>query len=213
MIAKKRSKENPITIEDLENLNERPYKIIEAKIKDGFCDFVYEIKRGVGTGQRHSVGDKKNIILDDLRDAFADLRVHLAFIDDAFTSLANANFNDLKNHEITHDYNVTSFKIKEKKGYQTIQLFGEKRVALGYESIDSVEVSLDNLGGYQWYNELNEAALKACKEVSLYAEGKCTPVKQEEDPKPEKQQAGLFDGEVEGKTEKVSDNDLEAAEV
>lgn len=60
--AKKGSKENPVTKEELENLDARNYKILEAQIKDGFCNYKFEITSGVGAGQVHSVSDKKNVV-------------------------------------------------------------------------------------------------------------------------------------------------------
>lgn len=206
---RKGTKENPVTLDELNNLNQRNYKIVEATLSDDFCNYKFEIIRGVGLGQIHGVTDKKNIIEDDLRDAVAKFRVHMAVIDHAF-KLSGIEIDDIDkfhSHELTQNYMVSGFKIKDKKGYTTIQLIGEKHVTMGWETITTPEISLDNLGGYVWYNELKEAGDHACEEVALYGEGKCTPVKAPEE-KPEKDQPNLFDKnkEVDAELEETLEN-------
>jgi hypothetical protein len=195
--AKKGTKENPATLEDIQNLNTRNYRIVEATLSDQFCNYKFEIIKGVGLGQIHGVTDKKNIVEDDLLEAFNKFRVHLAFIDNVF-SHSGIDIDDIDkfhSHDLTTDYRVSGFKIKSKKGFETIQLIGEKHVPMGWESIDSPEISLDNLGGYTWYNELLTAANNAREEVALYGEGKCTPVKPPEEEKTNINQANLWDAE------------------
>jgi hypothetical protein len=211
--AKKGSKENPIAIGELDNLNQRNYKIVEATVKDGFCNYKFEITNGVGAGQVHSVTDKKNVVDQDLYEAFSKFNAHLAVIDRAFkhSGIEVKDIDKMHGHKLSTDYRVFSFKMKDKKGYETIQLFGEKHVDLGFETIDSPEISLDNLGGYDWYNELQEAASNALEEVALYAEGKGTPVEPKEE-KPDKAQMGIFDGS-ETEVSEEEENELAGAKV
>lgn len=212
--AKKGSKENPITLQDLENLNQRNYKIVEARISDGFCNYKFEIIRGVGAGQVHSVTDKKNIINDDMYTAFGKLRAHMAVIDRAFkhSAIEVEDIDSMHSHELSHEYNVVGFKMKDKKGYETIQLMGEKHVDQGWATITTPEISLDNLGGYKWYNELLTAANNVQEEVALYAEGKCTPIEPKEE-KPLKKEPSLFAVDTESTVSQDEENELEQAKI
>ena len=54
---------------------EKPFIISSAKIKDDYCEYSYEIKKGIGYGDTHSVKGK-GIINDDLRKAMNKLNVH-----------------------------------------------------------------------------------------------------------------------------------------
>lgn len=211
--VKKGTRQNPVTVEEMENPNARSYRIVEASLKDDFCNYKFEVLKGVGLGQVHSVTDKKNIIDEDLRKAFQKFRVHLAFIDDVF-KIAGINVDDIDKfhkHDHTIDYTVSGFKMKSRKGYETIQLIGEKHVAMGWEPIETPDIILDNLGGYQWYNELLDAANNAREEVALYGEGKCTPVEAPKEEPKDKDQGDLFGQQSEVDPE--MENALEGAKV
>lgn len=193
--------------------NKRSYMIMIASIKDDFCDYKYEVTGGIGIGDKHSV-DGTGIIDDDLRDAFAKFNVHLAVMDEVFkhSDIEIDDIDQFHVHELTLLYRVKSFTIKRSKGYESIQLKGEKYVssASGWMGLVSPEIALDNLGGFKWYNELKAAADHAREEVALYKEGKYTAPKEEE-PKPDKKQIGLFDTGKEEDTE--MENELEGAKV
>ncbi|MES2395636.1 MAG: hypothetical protein V4549_06520 [Bacteroidota bacterium] len=169
-------------------LDEKPFKIMSASIVDDFCNYAFEIKSGVGIGDRHTV--KGNGIVDqDMKDAFERLNVHLAAIDDVFkhSGIEVSNIDKLRPHVLTGDYEVTGFKIFALGENEAIVLIGHKHVSCSGERMDlqTPKIPLDNLSSYQWYNELKEAADEARLEVELYKGGKCTKVEEsdEEDPK------------------------------
>lgn len=191
--GKKGSKDNPVTItaaklkamaEGLEL--KRPFDITAALIKDGFCNYSYEIIEGVGLGDSHAVKGS-GLIEDDMRNAFAVFNVHLAVIDDVFkhSDIEFDDVNKMHAEELTGLYHVTGFKIKGSKDNESIILVGNKYVsqAGGRLELETPKIPLDSLSSYKWYNELKTAADKARLEVALYKEGKYTAVEiiEEED--------------------------------
>lgn len=54
-MAKKGTKENPVTLKEFKkavelSITPRSFSIIEATIKDEFCNYKYEVTEGVGIG-------------------------------------------------------------------------------------------------------------------------------------------------------------------
>jgi hypothetical protein len=188
---------------------DRGFSIIEAVVKDEFCNYKYEVTEGIGVGDQHTVTGT-GIVEDDMMHAFAKFNVHLAVIDEVFKN-SKTEVEDIDmfhNHELTLLYRVNYFKIKSSKGYETIVLKGTKYVssAGGWMELKSPEITLDNLSSYNWYNELKDAANNAREEVALYKEGKYTAVEKE---KEEKKQPDLFDE----KNNESIESDLEGAKV
>jgi hypothetical protein len=227
-MARKGSKENPLTISDLEALNkkfkkegdddtdiqDRVINIIAAKIKDGLCHYSYEILEGVGEGATHNVKGP-GIIKDSLRKAFERFRVHLAVIDDAFknSGVEIEDIDQFHGHELTGNYVVDGFKIKGSAENESIILLGNKYVssAGGRMELASPKIPIDNLSSYKWYNELKELATNARKEVEKYNAGNYTPIEKEEEPIPSAKQTTIldqFDVVV-----SHSDNEFEGAEI
>lgn len=194
-MAKKGSKENPITTEDLENLEKPPYLIIEAALKDGFCNYTYEVAKGLGEGDKHAVKGS-GLVKDDMNNAFHAFNVHLACIDDVFkhSGIEIENIDDYHTHELAGLYSVTAFSIKGSEESESIILTGTKYLSCGGRiQIPSPKIPLDNLSSYKWYNELKAAADRAREEVALYKEGKYEPVEVEEPVKPTHKQLTIGD--------------------
>lgn len=189
--SKKGSKENPLGSDEPKGIieNRRQFEITQATIKDDFCNYSFEIIAGVGIGDTHNVKGKAGIIKDTMRTAFSKFNVHLAVIDDAFKN-SGIEIEDIDmqhNHDLTLCYNVTGFTIKGGKDNESIVLSGNKYVssAGGRMELESPKITIDNLGGYKWYNELATAAENAREEVALYKEGNYVPVKEDiEEPDP-----------------------------
>lgn len=172
-----------VTDVDIEEASEFPYKIKEASIKDEVCNYAYEITRGIGIGDTHSV--KGSGIIDRaLAEALSKFNVHLAVIDDAF-KLSEIEVDDIDkfhNDDLALLYTVTGFKIKGSSDSESIVLIGHKYLSTGGRmELESPKVSIDNFSSYKWYNELKAAADHVRREVSLYKEGKCTIPEVEED--------------------------------
>jgi hypothetical protein len=216
---KKGTKENPVTLSDLKRVSEiilgeddRPFLIKEAAIKDDFCNYRYEITKGVGLDDTHKV-DGKGIIKDDMRDAFSQLNVHLACIDEVFkhSGVEVEDINKMRSDELTFLYHVTGFKIKGGKDDESIILLGHKYLssAGGRMELETPKISLDNASSYKWYNELKTAADQARREVELYKEGKYTPVEVEEEE--DANQIKMFDNAAEEteKQEVVEETELD----
>jgi hypothetical protein len=202
--AKKGSKENPITEKELKQAiqkavgasiddneedkdNEetnRSYKITSASIKDDFCNYRCEITRGVGLNDGHDV-DGKGLVLDDLKDAFVKFRVHMAYVDGVFRyrGLVVKDIDAYHDDEFVSHYVVTGFKIYGSGDNEAIVLMGNKYCP-GFSErmkVTTPRIGMDNLSGYNWYNEIKAAADVAREKVALYKEGNCIVVKDEED--------------------------------
>jgi hypothetical protein len=164
---------------------EKNYRILDSKIKDDLCEYRYEITGGVGLGDPHNVKGH-NIIQDEMREAFAKLRPHLAVIDDTFKNkgIEVDDIDKFHGHEITGLYVVTGFKLKGDDDALVVILFGNKYLTSGARmELECPPIPLDNLSSYHHHNEL-KAAIEDCRyEVALYKEGYYVPVKveQEED--------------------------------
>lgn len=215
-MAKKGSKENPITTKDLAKVvamaaGERTYSIMQAAVKDNFCNYNYEVTAGIGIGDTHTVKGT-GIVKDDLLNAFAKFNVHLAVIDEVFkhSEIEIDDIDMFHGHELTELYRVEFFKVKSSKGYDCISLKGKKYVssAGGWMDLQTPEIALDKLSGYKWYNELKTAADNARNEVALYKDGKYTPVEKDDDEFKDKKQGDLFDEDHAG-----IDYELENAKV
>jgi hypothetical protein len=177
--AKKGTKENPVTEQEIEEIlteeKKRPYKVTEAVIVDDFCNYKYEMTEGKGPYDKHKV-DGKGIIVDDMRDIFQELRVHMAAVYGVF-SLQGMEIKDIDQHHndpVTAEFHVNGFKIKGGEDMESISLIGSKHIACvgGRMSLVTPWIDISTLSSYQWHNELKELADKAREEVALYKEGK-----------------------------------------
>lgn len=206
MAKAQRNKTITLSPEDLERIARKneieaaiagvslPYKIIEASIKDDFCDYKYEITNGTGIGATHKVDDP-NIIYVDLKKAMTKFNVHLAVIQCAFLH-SNIEVDDIDkfhDHDITGTFAVTGFKISGSTEDERIQLIGIQysSVANGRSDIKTHKIPMDQLGGYKWYNELRTVSDLVRREVSLYKEGFYVPATEEEEVKEDPAQLAL----------------------
>ncbi|HXR85051.1 MAG TPA: hypothetical protein VN722_12115 [Hanamia sp.] len=191
--AKKGSKENPITSQDLENIankvlgidfEKRDYSITEAAIKDDFCNYSFEVVKGIGIGDKASIKGKAGTIKESLRKAFTKFNVHLAFMDDVFKN-SNIEIEDIdKLHDDEHTslYSVTGFKINGGDENESIILVGNKYISSGGRiTLETPKIFIHEHSGYKWYNELKQAADIARNEVAKYKEGNYIPVVEDED--------------------------------
>lgn len=160
------------------------YAIKEASIKDDFCNYTFEITEGVGQGASHKVVGP-GIVKEELIDAFRNLIVHMAVIDDGFQHerFKDTDISALANDEIVASYMVNQFKIKGAGDAESIQLIGNKYVnsVRGRMEVKTPFIELDNLSSYKWHNELKAAADEARLQVSRYNDGYYTPVKQSDE--------------------------------
>ncbi len=156
----------------------KPIEIISAKIVDDFCEYSYEVKTGVGTGDTITVkNNKSKLINEDMRIAFFKLNVHLAVIDDVFahSNKEFGNINKMHNDELSTLYIVNQFKVKGSEENKTVSLAGYKTLNIGnVMDLVSPKVDLSGMGGYAWYNELSESLNNVISEVEQYMNGKFT---------------------------------------
>jgi len=204
-MTKKGSQENPIVLDAAKILSisnykpsipDRSYRILNATLKDGFVNYGYEITEGVGLGDIHNVKGK-GIIESDLEEAWAEMNIHLALMDDIFKigKVKFTNINEIKVHEYALLFQLTGFKISGAFDSESIVLTGTKYIkGLGRQAVEMPKVAMDNLSSYKHYAELKYTIDWVRDEVCLYKEGKYTPVETEDDEeKPDPKQAKIFD--------------------
>lgn len=163
---------------------EASVEITGAEIKDDFCNYSYNVTAGAGIGD--AITRKgKGIISDDLKNALARFNAHLAAIDDAFKGAKKkpTEFDELINHELAANYNVSGFKLKGGDDQRQISLSGQKQISCSGDmmKISTPYIPLE-LSSYAWSEELANAANEVISEVEQYRCGKCTPVQETEDP-------------------------------
>lgn len=211
-MAKSKEKQNGLSefISDL-----REISIREAVIKDGICNYSYDILQGVGEGATHSVKGP-GIVKKELTDAYERLNVHLAAIDEIFkhSAIEVTDIDKLHKHDLTGLYDVTGFKIKGSIECESIILSGTKYVSSAGGRIDmkTPKIDLDNLSSYKWYNELKDAINEVRRGVEKYHGGYYDPIEVEtdEDEKENKKQGKLFAKDA---AAEVLDQDFENAAV
>lgn len=186
----RKSKKNKKRTIDLSVLNfhtgddGRTFRITKAVIKDGVCNYSYEITSGQGAGDTHEVKGS-GLIKESLAEAFDTLRVHLANLDDAFrrSGIEIEDINDHSTSEIAMDYFVEGVLIKGGHSDESLIIAGTKfsATAHGRIGIQTPKIALDNLSSYKFYMELKKAADEVRNEVALYKGGNYTVIRDEED--------------------------------
>lgn len=156
---------------------ELDYQITSATIKDGVCNYSYEVTEGVNAGDTHNVKGT-GLVMEDLERAFARLNVHMAMLDDVFkhAKVAIENIDAMRGHELALLYTLTGITFKGSAEDESIVLIGYKAISFSGEHIElkSPRIPLNNTSSYPFVKELNQCAQDARNEVMLYAEGKFT---------------------------------------
>lgn len=184
----------------------RSVAIKEAKIKDDFCNYTYEISGGKSVGFIHNVSGK-GVIEDDLRTAFSRLNVHLAVIDDVYkhSDTQIGDIDKMHNDDLALLYTCTGFKVQGDEDNENIVLMGTKYLSSGARmELKTPKIPIDNLSSYPWHNELKTEADKCRDEVALYHYGYFTPV-QEEEPQEDPAQSKIEFGKADKKGAEVVD--------
>lgn len=187
-MAKKKNKSTEIADQIIDMLEQKKeFGIVNAVIKDDFCNYSFEIYEGVGLGDTHNVKGS-GIVDQDMIIAFQVFNRHLAAIDDVFkhSETEVENIDLMENNELSALYSVNGFSIHGSSENESIVLSGNKYVNSSGGRIDlkTPRIPLDGLSSYRWWNELKTASDNARKEVELYKLGKCTPPEKEEKANP-----------------------------
>lgn len=165
-----------LTIEMEDKAPEKPVLIRNAALKDGMCNYGYEINQGQLKGDVIPNRKGSNIVHKDMNEAFAALSVHLACIDDAF-KYAGVNpetpLDELAQTELAGLFRATGIKLTGKEENDGYILFGEKSVTTGYIGLETPKINLGT--GYPYFAELQEAVAKVVAEVEAYMNGKIAP--------------------------------------
>lgn len=173
---------------------------VNVAIKDGFCNYSYQMEGGKADGFIHKV-DGKGIVENDFNNAFQLLNVHLAIIDEVFkhNSIDITNFHAMHAHELTYNYSVTGFKITGGEENEAVILLGNKYLGTGDRmELKTPKTMLNNHSSYKWYEELLAAVNKCKEEAQRYHDGNYTlPMKKEKKSKKDKS-GDLFSGQETG---------------
>lgn len=170
--------------DDMVFKTEKTIAITAGSINDGFCNYSYEVKNGVGTGDTHNVKGK-GLVDPAMDEAFRKLNVHLACIDDVFKHSGTEvkNIRKMENNELSALYEVSGFQIRGSEDNESIILIGTKQINSGGRiDLKSPRIPIDDNASYKWADDLRECAELARHEVEEYKNGKCTTPEPEEDP-------------------------------
>lgn len=143
-------------IDAIKDVAKRAVLITGAQIKDACCNYSYEINTGPTSGDK--INRKGGLIIhQDMQDAFEKLNIHLAILDDAFSTLPKPpkTLQDMLAHPIAGNFRVIGFKVQgtdENKGYI---LIGEKTVSHGVIALESPKIT--KFSEYDQFDDLHEA--------------------------------------------------------
>lgn len=173
-------------------------RITEAKTKDHYCNCGFEITEGIGKGGTGTFKGKGLIVKSDLLNAFADLNVHLASLDDAFKSAGvdEDALADLVSHELTGKYMVVGFKLTGSEEDLKISLIGDKYISssVGRMYVETPAIPLEG-SSYGHSHNLSEVIAKVREEVELYKNGKYDIQEENEIPVDDENQLSLLNEE------------------
>ena len=168
----------------LDVMDEKPFIIKGATLKDGFCNCSYELGTGVTKGAELNFKGPL-LVHEDMFKAFHKLRPHLAAICEELEgfkvkdieAIDDYNPDDHKEgsleHKLSHFY-VTSFSIKGTGEKEGVSISGTKRLSTG-EHLSLTTPAEKYSGKYKYINELRVAVDDIIEEVELYMEGKSQP--------------------------------------
>lgn len=152
---------------------DKDVEIKSATIKDALCNYSYELLTGKTAGD---VCTRKgnHIIHEDLENAFANLNVFLAHLDDAYTGNDNSTtIEELREETETDKYFVTGLKVTGVEENKALILSGRKTVENGIITFTAPKVKLD--GNYLYLTQIQEALFKVLNQVEAYMLGKTAP--------------------------------------
>lgn len=158
-----------------EAIDQKPFEIVAASLKDDQCNYGYEIKNGINEGDKIPSRKGSNYIHDDLREAFNELDVFLAHIDGAFKSWAKNQtpIQDLEADEELGQYSVGNIKIVGVEENKSVILTGSKFTEHGLITFSTPKIKLE--GTYLYLEELQLRLKTALEEVEAYMNGKKQP--------------------------------------
>jgi hypothetical protein len=158
---------------DLEAFN-KEVEIKSAILKDDFCNYSYELKSGITAGDELSRSGA-SIVHDDLKERFAQLNAHIAYMDMAYDMAKQdvIDIDDCHNNEIASMYYATGFKLSGNGENESVILTGIKHVKYGSIDIKTPKLPFDS--SYPFANELRVAIDDCIAEVDAYMHGKTAP--------------------------------------
>jgi len=168
---------NADNIDDaLDALKKKPFEITSGTIKEGKCIYGYEIKTGPTAGDKIPKRNGDAYAHDGMFNAFSNLNIHLAIIDDAFkiSGIEVTSLDALEEHAITENYHVNKFSVSGENEDESIVIEGEKWVTTGSITIASPKIKTKS-SNYPFFEELREAIENCRSEVEAYMNGKSAP--------------------------------------
>ena len=164
-------------IADMLQAAAKPVAITNAAIKEGLCNYGYEILKGAGTGDKIPNWKGSNEVHEDMLVAFQKLDVHLALIDDAFKHSRETeqitSLDELAEHPIAGLFSVTGFKVQGSDENLGFIITGDKNVTTGFITLETPKITKSS--GYEYFEELEEVIDNCIEEVYQYMNGKYAP--------------------------------------
>lgn len=170
----------------MSEIDDQTIRVTGGRIKDHYGSLSFEITEGNGKGGVATFnGSKKKLIArTDLLNAFADLNVHLAALDDAFKAVGidSESLEALKTNAITGKYCVVGVKLTGEEEDLKVSLIGDKSisVSMGRMYIETPAIPLEG-SSYAHAEELAEAIDTLREELEQYKNGKYDIAEEEDE--------------------------------
>jgi hypothetical protein len=166
-------------------------EIKSARLKEGFCNYSYEMMTGPTAGDSVNRSGA-SIIHDDMRVAFAKLKPHLAMICEEVDAAKITDISDYESLDVLEDYKknsieakvvqftVTGIQLEGSGENESVQLTGVKRLS----TLEDLHLKTPRVkweGAYPFVHELRAIIDELKSEVEQYMNGKAAPVMVQQD--------------------------------
>lgn len=158
-----------------EKEKEKEIEIKSATLKDGMCNYSYELLHGLTKGDeltRKGV----HVVHEDMFTAFKQLQVFFAHVDGVFHWANNqTHIDDLEAHDDLNKFYVSAFKITGSDENKSLILTGNKEVTIGTVSYSTPKIKLADSSTYLYIEELRDRLKVVIEQVEAYMNGKTAP--------------------------------------
>lgn len=159
----------------VEFAEEKEIEIKSATLKEGSCNYSYELLHGLTKGDelaRKGV----HVVHEDMFNAFKQLDVFFAHVDGAFHWANNQTHIDkLEAHDDMNKFSVSAFKITGSDENKSVILTGNKDTTIGPVSYSTPKIKLTDGSTYLYIEELRGRLKVVIEQVEAYMNGKTAP--------------------------------------
>lgn len=160
---------------EIEFTEEKEIEIKSASLKDGFCNYSYELLHGLTKGDE-LVRKGVHEVHEDMFTAFKQLDVFFAHVDGVFHWANNQTpIDDLEAHEDLGKFYVSAFKITGSDENRSVIFTGSKDTNIGTVTYSTPKIKLEDNSTYLYVEELRDRLKVIIEQVEAYMNGKTAP--------------------------------------